>query len=122
MTDLVRNQRSRQWAGDRRPSRPSPGRPGHSRSANCPPGPHDASSEVINVPHGTVAKIWILAASQQPGESSLVRADDITHLIASHETLSASRVASDTFITLVHRDQETKYLPENFDLALLVEV
>ncbi|PNE43442.1 hypothetical protein [Streptomyces noursei] len=75
-----------------------------------------------------MANIWVLCSSLPSDSSQSVRADDITHLIASTEKLTASRLGSDTVVTLAHRDWEglgvpvPNDLPEDFGLALLAKL
>jgi hypothetical protein len=73
-----------------------------------------------------VADIWVLGTSMHKDKSGpLVRADAITHLLASTEKVTASQIGSDDVITLVHQDsvghgyRGAHPVPDHFHLALL---
>ncbi|MFF4331166.1 hypothetical protein ACFYZT_32255 [Streptomyces sp. NPDC001591] len=73
-----------------------------------------------------MADIWVMGTTMQAGRSGpLVRADAITHLIASTEKVTASRLGSEDVITLVHRDSVghgydgSHDVPDDFHVALL---
>ncbi len=76
-----------------------------------------------------MADIWVLGTSMHKDKSgSLVRADAITHLMASTEKVTASQIGSDDVITLVHQDsvghgyRGSHPVPEDFHLALLAKL
>ncbi|WP_331730596.1 hypothetical protein OHV05_36895 (plasmid) [Kitasatospora sp. NBC_00070] len=70
-----------------------------------------------------MADIWVLSWGQDRGRSGqLVRAGAITHLLASEERVSASRVESDEVVRLVGSTGPGALLPEDFHLALLVKL
>ena len=52
-----------------------------------------------------MADIWVMGRRMHRGRSSqLVRADAVTHLMASDEKLSATRIESGEFVTLIDKD------------------
>jgi hypothetical protein len=68
-----------------------------------------------------MADIWVLGRSRLDSRSGqLVRADAITYLTASAERLTASRLETDEVAVLISDAKPP--LPENFHLALLVEL
>ncbi|MFE4263435.1 hypothetical protein [Streptomyces sp. NPDC056883] len=75
-----------------------------------------------------MSDVWVLGTHLQEGNSgSLVRADAITHLQASTEKVTASRIGSEDSVVLAHKDSEglcgpAPVLPEDFHLALLVVI
>ncbi|WP_424892339.1 hypothetical protein [Streptomyces sp. XH2] len=76
-----------------------------------------------------MADLWVMGTSMHKNRSGpLVRADAITHLMASTEKVTASQIGSDDAITLVHRDsvghgyQGPHPVPEDFHLALLAKL
>ncbi|MEU9700294.1 hypothetical protein [Streptomyces sp. NPDC047981] len=74
--------------------------------------------------------IWVMGTTQHEGRSGqLVRADAITHLSATVDKVTASRIGSEDAVTLVHKDafglgvpEPLPSLPEDFHLALLVKL
>lgn len=72
--------------------------------------------------------IWILGTTlREDGSGQLVRADAISHLLATADELTASRLGSDDTVTLVHKGAvglgaPAPRLPEDFHLALLAKL
>ncbi|MCX5278113.1 MULTISPECIES: hypothetical protein [Streptomyces] len=73
-----------------------------------------------------MADTWILGTTLHENRSGqLVRADDVSHLLATGDSVTASRIGSDDAVTLAHKDAvgleaPAPSLPEDFHLALLV--
>lgn len=75
-----------------------------------------------------MADIWVLGTHLHEGSyGSLVRADAITHLQASTEKVTASRIGSEDTVVLAHKDSlvlggPAPVLPEDFHLGLLAMI
>ncbi|MFI5748904.1 hypothetical protein ACIBBE_23915 [Streptomyces sp. NPDC051644] len=75
-----------------------------------------------------MAEIWVLGTRLNMDRSGqLVRASDISHLLACNEKITAARIGSDDTVMLAHKDgvglgAPAPLLPENFHLALLVKL
>lgn len=68
-----------------------------------------------------MAQVWVMSRSEKGTSGNLIRADAITRLISSEESLAAVTLGSDEAVTLAHEGGRdgAPFMPAHFPLALL---